>query len=252
MATNFNEKGHANNAANFNYLISRCIGFGDTYNPSNSKILIPAMQEFSAQVDNVLKNVQVKKIAHDNAVNDRKVIIAKVKPLSTRVMNALKALGLRVETIKNATSINRKIQGQRATPVAKLAKSLGAAVADENQTIPKTISVSQQGIDQVLSNFSQLIELTKAEAAYAPNETELTTQSLEAFYNELRAKNQLFIDTETDLNNARIARNNLMYGADSNIAAIAQNTKNYIKSVFGSNSPQYKSVSAIKIVSYAK
>lgn len=249
MANTNNETGHANNVANLQTIVSKCVGLGDNYKPSNPNLLISFLQEYISNASNALKNVQVKKTAFDNAVNDRNVLYAKVRPLSTRVINALKSLGLRVETIKNATTVNRKIQGQRAKPVPSLAKSLGAAVADENQTIPKTISVSQQGIDQVISNFSQLIEVARAEPTYAPNEADLTIASLDAFYNELNAKNQIVNNTETDLNNARIARNKLMYSNNVNIVTLTQGVKNYLKSAFGPNSPEYKLVGSIKVTS---
>ena len=252
MANTNNETGHANNVANLQSIISKCVGLGNAYKPSNPRLLIPAMQELHTSATLALKDVQTKKTVFDNAVNDRKVIMASVKPLSTRIINALKALGLRVETINNATTVNRKIQGRRAKPVAQTAKSLGAAVAEENQTIPRTISASQQGIDQVISNFSQLMEIVKAEPTYNPNETELTIQSLETFYSDLHAKNRAVIDAETSLNNARIARDKLLYNHQSNIVTIAQEIKSYLKSVFGATSAEYKSVSAIKILSLAK
>jgi hypothetical protein len=252
MSTKSTETGHTNNVANFQTIISKCVGLGDSYNPSNPKLRIATMQESYTNAANVLKDVQVKITEFKNALNDRKVAAAKVKPLATRVLNALKSLDLRVETINNAKTVNRKIQGRRATPVAKIAHSVGAAVADENQTIPKTISASHQGIDQVISNFSQLIEIVKAEHSYAPNETELTTQSLEAFYNDLQAKNRAIMDAETNLNNARIARDKLLYTQQSNIVTLAQGVKSYIKSAFGATSPEYKSVSAISVIYLGK
>ncbi|HEX2935744.1 MAG TPA: hypothetical protein VHO72_10360 [Bacteroidales bacterium] len=252
MANSNNESGHANNVANIKTMVSKCVGLGNSYQPSNPNLSIAFLQGYTASASDALKDVQVKKTAFDNALNDRNVLYAKVRPLSTRVINALKSLGLRVETVKNATTVNRKIQGQRATPVPTLAKSLGAAVANENQTIPKTISASQQGIDQVISNFSQLIEIARAEPTYAPNETDLTIASLDALYNELHTKNQLVNQAETELNKARIARNKLLYNNDVNIVSLAQGIKNYLKSAFGPNSPEYKMVGSIKIVSLAR
>lgn len=252
MSTNHNETSDANNVANFNSLISNCVGFKEKFNPSNAKIQIAALKEFSNQSDLAIKEIQVKTAAYNNAVDNRKVIMSQLKALARRVVNAFKASDIREETVSNISGVNRKIQGQRAKPAAKLAKSLGAAVSEENQTIPKTISTSQQGVDKVVSNFSQLIELARAEPAYTPNEPELTIASLEAFYNTVRAANNAVVDAETDLTNARIARNKLMYDTDSNIAALAQSVKNYVKAAFGSSSREYKSISSIKIVSFAK
>jgi len=52
----------------------------------------------------------------------------------------------------------------------------------------------------------------------------------------------------TDLANARIARNHLLYDRQTGMVAIANEVKKYIKSVFGASSPEYRQASAIKFV----
>ena len=44
----------------------------------------------------------------------------------------------------------------------------------------------------------------------------------------------------------RISRNNLLYKENTGLYDVALDVKNYIKSVFGATSPQYKQVSKIK------
>lgn len=78
---------------------------------------------------------------------------------------------------------------------------------------------------------------------YAPNETELTIESLT---NELSSKNTAVINATVPLNNARIARGKVMYAPLSGLFVISVDVKTYVKSVFGATSLQYKAISGLK------
>ncbi len=74
--------------------------------------------------------------------------------------------------------------------------------------------------------------------------------ALTALYTDLKAKNLAVINAETPLNNARIARNDVMYKDNVGLVDVAADVKTYIKSVFGATSPQYKTVSSLKFTKY--
>jgi len=80
---------------------------------------------------------------------------------------------------------------------------------------------------------------------YAPNETELTTESLTALYDDLNAKNTAVINAAVPLSNARIARDQILYTALTGVIDISVDVKTYVKSVFGATSPQYKLISGL-------
>jgi hypothetical protein len=69
---------------------------------------------------------------------------------------------------------------------------------------------------------------------------------LTATLNDLKAKNSAVIAAEIPLNNARIARNDIMYKPNKGMVDVALDVKTYIKSIFGGSSPQYKKISKIK------
>ena len=170
------ETGHAKNVANFEDLISFCKGYAAAYNPSKDALHIDNLVTQLTNAQTALQQVKTSQTAFNNATNSRMLTFKPLKPLSTKIINALDATDATAETVKDARTINRKIQGQRAT-----AKPVEKPVAD-GATPPadKTISTSQQSYDQQIEHFSKLIELLSADVNYKPNETDLTVSTNQA------------------------------------------------------------------------
>jgi len=63
---------------------------------------------------------------------------------------------------------------------------------------------------------------------------------------DLKAKNTAVINATTALSNARIARDKVMYSDDIGLIDIARDVKQYVKSLFGASSPQYKQISGLE------
>ncbi len=241
------ETGHAKNVANFEDLISYCIGYGVTYNPVNINIKVTALQAKQTASLAVLQTVKTTKTAFDNATNAREILFAPIKKLSTRVLNALEATTATDQTINDAKSVNRKIQGKRAKTVSTLAKAPVTTTPDPAPVpTPTTISVSQQSFDSLIDNFTKLIQVISTETAYAPNETELKVTTLNTLLTNLKAANTAVINATTSYSNARISRNTILYGADTGLTDLAAEVKKYVKSLYGATSPQYKQISNIK------
>ena len=95
-------------------------------------------------------------------------------------------------------------------------------------------------------NFSALIDLVSSVPSYTPNETDLSVASLATFRDNLQTANTNVTNAEVTYSNARISRNNTLYTKDTGLVDIAMDVKNYVKSIFGATSPQYKQVSGIK------
>lgn len=55
--------------------------------------------------------------AYNNAVNDRMLGFKPLKPTATRIIGALAATDATTEVLKDAKTINRKLQGQRAKAI---------------------------------------------------------------------------------------------------------------------------------------
>ena len=193
------ETGHAKNVANFSNLISFCSTY-PAYNPSAAELTITGLNSKYTAARTALNNVIASLTAYNNAVNTRKTTFAALYPLATRVINALAASGAGAETIKDARTINRKLQGQRATK-KETGPATGNAPSNSN-----TISASQQSYDQLIVHFSKLISLVTSVPAYAPNETDINITALNAKLSELQTVSSAVANTYTSWSNHRIIR----------------------------------------------
>lgn len=231
------EVGHAKNVANFQDLIAFVIGYGATYNPTKSSLMLPQLNTLLADSQTNLQNVVDKNTEYNNAVNDRMEAFDGLRQLSTRLVNALETTDANKEKIDDAKGFNRKLQGKRASKVEE--------PVDPNAPAPKTISSSQQSYDQLIQHFEGLISVLESEPSYAPNETDLQTATLNAKATDLKTKNNDVATAYTGVSNARIDRNKTLYNDSTGLVDIASEVKKYIKSVFGATSPEFGQIKGI-------
>jgi hypothetical protein len=232
------ETGHAKNVINFESLITNVISFGTMYNPSKTNLKIPALNTLLTNAKVELKNVSLKSIAYNNATNARQLLYEPLKPLGTRLINALKATDASELLIKDAKTINAKLQGKRIKAIA--------VPTDPNAPIPITISVSQQSYDLQSDNLSKFIDLLKSEPSFIPNENDLKLVTLNNTLNNMKTANVQVIETFTDISNSRNSRNKMFYKEKTGLCDVAQDVKNYVKSIYGATSSEYKQISKIK------
>ena len=238
------ETGHAKNVANFEDLISFCNGYGATYNPSKDALTIGKLQDLQAKAKASLQQTKTTKTSFDNATNARQLAFKDLKPLATKIVNALSVSGATTLAVDDAKTINRKIQGAKANGGTKTP----AIPADPNAPAPtdKTISTSQQSYDSLIDHYTKLIEAVSQDANYKPNETELKTATLQTKLDGLKTSNTDLINGFTSWSNARINRNTTLYNPLTGLVQTALEVKKYVKSVFGATSPQFKQVSGLE------
>jgi hypothetical protein len=244
---NSSEAGHHKNVANFNTLISRCNGYGGIYNPSNQSITISELTLLHKLALESIDKVSLLTPTFNIAKAARFTLFKPLDKLITRVTNSLKSISPSAKTTENVISISRKIKGQRVS--AKLSDEELKLKESEGIKIQQN-STNQTDFDSRIENFGKLINQLAAIVEYKPNEKELQVESLTALLNDLILKNNAAKETETPVINARIARNEIMYKSETGLVDIAFNTKNYVKSVFGATSPQYKQISGLKFKKY--
>ena len=241
------ETGHAKNVANFEKLVAETSAFGTAFNPSKTALKLAELNAQLATAKAAVAAVNSAEPAYKNAVSARDAAFAPLGKLITRINNALKASDTTTQEDESALTLVRKLQGRRAT--AKKTEDEKKAAAAEGKEIVE-ISSSQMSFDSRLDNFDKLIKLLSSIPAYAPNEADLKVEALTTLYNDLKAKNMAVINAETPLSTARIARNEVLYKQNTGIVDISVDVKNYVKSVFGATSPQYKLISNLKFTSY--
>jgi hypothetical protein len=245
-----NETGHAKYVANFERMIVFCTAYGTLYNPSTAAIKLPALNALLTSAKSSMGNMAIVLSTRSNAVSARKIAFETLSSYCGRIVYALTATGISIETVNNARTHLRKIQGRRAKALPKNADPVTEPLADntapDNAPLHGTNSVSQMSFDSRIENFSKLIELVASEPVYSPNETDLKINSIKATLANLRALNSAAINAQALLSNARIARNKTLFAEPNGILPIAYEVKNYVKSVFGINSPEYKQISNLR------
>ncbi|GAW89280.1 hypothetical protein FPS14_contig00018-0036 [Flavobacterium psychrophilum] len=212
------EVGHAKNVANFQDLIEFVTGYGATYNPSKNSLKLPQLVALKATAETKLTDVISKNTNYNNKVNERMVAFSNLKSLSTRLVNALQTTDATTQTINDAKTFNRKMQGKKA--------SASQTPTDPNAPAPATISTSQQSYDQLIQHLTGLKSVLEEEPSYTPNETELQVATIDAKIADLTAKNTAVSTAYTNISNSRISRNETLYTSDNGIFETASEVKN--------------------------
>jgi len=237
-----NETGHAKNVSNFDELISIETSFGTVYNPAKPGIKLTAMQTLATSAKTSMTTVNTIEATLKLAINARLLAFKLLTPLMSRVMSALLATDTTAEMDELVRSLYRKIQGRRVTPY-KTDEELKAAQAAGEKIIEH--SSSQMGYNTRIDNIEKLIKLLTSIPQYIPNEADLKVTVLGLMLTDLKAKNAAVIAARTQLSTARQARNEILYKDLTGLVDIAFDSKMYLKSVYGIQSPQYKQISKL-------
>lgn len=145
---------------------------------------------------------------YNTAIGERKQTFAPLKPMVTRIFNAIAVTDANQEIIKDASALKRKLHGGRT------------ATKTEN-----SISTSRQSFDILIENLSALIDLAASVSSYTPNETELTVANLHIFVTNLQTANTNVLNKKATYSNAMIARNEVLYTNNNSLVATASQVK---------------------------
>ena len=230
------ETGHIKNLAHFEDLISYCQSYGSDYNPSNSQLTVAQLQATYAAAQTALSTFKTQKTSFDNAINDRRDAFVDIKPLSTRIINALIASGASKLTIADAKGVNKKVQGMSSKKNTKDTEETADTMT------PRSISTSQQSYDRMKDHLENMIPILEQASQYDPNENDLKVPQLKTRVNQLESSKTAWVNAHTIYSNAIRERNNVLYHPDNGLNAIAMKVKTYVKSIYGSRSHQFKQV----------
>ena len=233
------EVGHAKNVANLQKLTEQVTVY-TLYNPPVDNLKVTNLQTLYTTASAKLNEVEDKRNANKNAITVRQSAFENLKSTATKIINHLEILGLPSGTIDQAKSLNRVIQGGQKKAVTAL---------EEGKEETKTVSTSRQSYTQMAENFGILLQLLGTIPTYNPNEDDLKLANLKTYKNSLVSSTQSVDQTEAELNNKLIERDQLLYADGTGLYSIAQNVKKYVKSLYGATSTEYSNVSAIKFTS---
>ena len=230
------EVGHAKNVANLQKLTEQVTVY-TLYNPPVDNLKVANLTALYTTASTKLSEVEDKRNYNKNAITLRQSAFENLKSTCTKIINHLEILGLPQGTIDQAKSLNRLIQGgQKKTTTPP----------EEGKEEVKTASTSRQSYTQQAENFGILLQLLGTISAYNPNEDDLKLATLNTYKESLMSATQSVDQTEAELNNKLIERDNILYADRTGLYTIAQNVKKYVKSIYGATSPEYTNVSSIE------
>jgi hypothetical protein len=113
------ETGHALNVAHFATMVSFVGGYGGVYKPSNPMIELAALQAKLAAAQSVIDGVTTTMAPWKTKVNERETAYSGIQKLVTRVFNSYAASGAEKNSIADAKTFKRKVDGARAKALPK-------------------------------------------------------------------------------------------------------------------------------------
>lgn len=235
------KKSKFNQVGNLEKLVSFVNAQGAVYNPSKASIKNAALQTLLTQAQGAVQAVDVSRNAYEIALNARQQAFGPIPKTARRIIASLKACGASAEVMEDCMAIKRKFRGQGAKsgkpPATVNAESPESAVAVSRK-------VSYLDLESVIANFQSLVTRATTDPLYKPNEADLQAATLTALVATLRDRNKAVKTTYTNLKEANLALNKLLYDA-SGIYGQATAVKAYIESLYGFRSPKHKAVVAL-------
>lgn len=232
------EAGNAVNLANFSLLIKTVTKFGVTYNPSNEELALSNLRDIYDKAKAELDACTVAETVFDNSTGSRSQLFKTMKKLSGKAHRSFKASKV-VKTAKDdAQTIMNKLYGKASNPGKK-------QILVEGEEAQKSISNSQQSYTQLTEHFKALRVLLTSQSQYFPNESELQPAELLDFETQLNNENNKVGEAITSWKRIRRERAKTFYAANAGMVDIALNVKDYVASLFGTTSPEFKEVRKI-------
>lgn len=233
------ETGHAKNVENWQKMIAACVGFGGDYKPSNTDLTVASMNTLLTDVEGKMDQVHTDLVPWKNAVADRENIYMGVRPRTTQILAAFKACGADANKVDNMKTYQRQVHGARA-------KAKPADDPSTPQDESKGNSVSHQSYVQIAESFGQMVALMAGEPKYTPNETHLQVATNQTLHTDMENANDAVITAAVAPSNSRISRNQRLYDDKDSVYERQKLVKEYVKSLYGANSPQFAQVKGLE------
>ncbi len=237
------QSGIAQNVVSMEVLIEKVTAFSTGYNPSRIEYTILNLQEVKAIAVAAIKAEGAALNVKKKSAAIRNLIVKALVKLITRSLNTLQISGAMEQTIKQGEAIVRELRGQRAGD-----KYTGEeiAAAKVSGTELKYNAMHYGTIDSKIDNIGKYIQLIETEPLYNPNEPDLTTAAINNQYLRLKTAQADCNKTDVNLDTAKRQRDLVISADNTGLCDIGLGVKKYVKSAFGPDSPEYKSLGDIK------
>lgn len=240
------EAGHMKVLGNFRKLID-WVSAEINYKPSNAPLKPPAMETQYASALTAVEAVAEKHAPYKAAVVERKVAFDSLSKKARQIKNVAKASGASPATLATLDTPLNKLLGQRKSEKIKVDPNAPASAPRQPENgAGKQHSASQMSFENRIGNFATLLSLVGTITAYNPNEADLKLPALQAFADELTAKNNAVNTAFVPLSQARALRDQLLYTDDNSVVNVATLAKAYIKGALGLSSHLYQKIKGLE------
>ena len=227
-------------------MISKVKGYGSKYIPNNNNIKLVALELIFTNADGSKDSVTLILKLYKGAIVDRHGLFKPLKRLATRILRAVKSSEVDDSIVEQTKSFVAKIRGERIVPIAKSIPIVTTTIVGDVPVVLKKHSVSQQSFANNIEHLNGIVVLLQDVTNYDPAETDLTVDSLIAMVADMKVKNKACFDADTNYLNSLILRNKLLYYPKTGLYDISNTVKNYVSTVYGFKSPEFKELSKIK------
>jgi hypothetical protein len=218
--------------AHFRLLIDVVMSFRNKYRPTVERLAIPELEGLLENAARTIEEVDRLLPASLSADSKRHEAFADLPLRATRVGATAKICDLDGEVLTRIEEVVRKIHGTRHKRIQP----------DDEGT---HVSVSQVSFAEQIEHLKQLTDLVEPQPNYHPEEEGISVADLRKYILVLTDLNNEALATIPDLTEARRLRNEVLYAPKTGMIDTALAVKEYVKAVFGANSPQYKEVNHI-------
>jgi len=236
-----NESGDLKLLANFRKLID-LVSADTDYKPSNAALKPTALEAQHTAGMAAAHDVPAQFATNMTAISDREAVFADVNSFMSRVHGVAKSSGASAEQLADLNTFKRKLISKRKAKTKPAART-GAAAEPESE---KQRSSAQLSYDNQVGHVRGYLGVLGTISDYKPSEADLKVPGLNAFVDDLQAKNDAVSSTFVPLSQARGLRDQLLYQADNSVVNTALLAKEYVKGAFGTNNQLYKQIKGLE------
>lgn len=224
------KNGQKNKVAALDKVLGTCNALGASYTPSKASLKPTALKALLELAQEKQKAVIVTHSAHAVALNARAECFVDLPKLATRIVRLAQASGLSKKDKEELQMIKR-----RMFSTAK--RNVDAQPGEPAGTVEEKPSRSSSKRDKLnmLESFELLIEVLSRLSAYNPVEPEFRVTALKARLEQCKAACDLVSTKSIALSNARMARNEIIFGPGG-VVESTQQALDYIRGKFGHTS----------------
>ena len=238
------ESGDLKLLANFRKLID-LVSADTNYKPSNAALMPAALNTQHTGALTVAQDVPSKLTLNMAAISERETAFDGLNPRLTRVHGVAKASGATKPQLEDLDTFRRKLISKRKAKAKATSAPTGAPSAPEPEA-EKTRSSAQGSYDNQVGHLRGYLAALNALSSYNPTEPELKLTALNAFADDLQAKNNTVSSTFVPLSQARGLRDQLLYQAENSVVNTALLVKEYVKGAFGTQSQLYRQIKGLE------